>query len=220
MSAANRKRLIIAGDSAFAEVAFEYFTVDSAYEVVAFCVEREFLRRDTLFGVPVVALEGLEDHYAPQDHAFFAATVYTQGNRLRARLYATMKAKGYQPASFISPRAAVWRNAKIGEHCFIFEDNVIQPFTEIGDDVVLWSGNHIGHHATIGSHTFISSHVVISGFVNVGEYCFMGVNSAVGNNVRIGDRCTIGAGAVIVGDVPNGRVVSGTWKNAPVRPPQ
>jgi sugar O-acyltransferase (sialic acid O-acetyltransferase NeuD family) len=209
------RKLIIAGDSAFAEVALEYFTVESEYEVVAFCVEREFLRRTTLHGLPVVELETLQDHYPPQDHAFFAATVYTQSNRLRARLYQTLKSRGYEPASFISPRAAVWRNAKIGEHCFIFENNVVQPFAELGDNVILWSGNHIGHHSRVGSHTFISSHVVISGFVNVGEYCFFGVNSAVGNNVNVGNRCTIGAGAVILGDVPDGRVAAGTWKNKP-----
>ena len=57
----------------------------------------------------------------------------------------------------------VWARHEIGENCFIFEDNTIQPFVKIGDDVVLWSGNHIGHHAEIGDHCFISSHVVISG---------------------------------------------------------
>jgi sugar O-acyltransferase (sialic acid O-acetyltransferase NeuD family) len=206
------KKLIIAGDSAFAEVAYEYFTVDSEYEVQAFAVEREYLKRDSLFGKPVVALEDVESHYAPNEHSFFAATVYTQSNRLRARLYETMKAKGFAPASYISSHAMVWRNAVIGEHCFIFENNVVQPFVEIGANTILWSGNHIGHHSRIGSHCFIASHVVISGFVTVGDYCFMGVNAAVGNNLSIGDRCTIGAGALILGDVPNGRVISGVWK--------
>ena len=209
------KPLIIVGDSAFAEVAFEYFTFDSGYDVVAFAVEAAFLRRDSLFEKPVVALEDVERRFPPEAHSFFAATVYTQSNRLRARLYETMKGKGYAPASYISPRAMVWRNAKIGEHCFIFENNVVQPFAEIGDDVILWSGNHIGHHSSVGSHCFISSHVVISGFVNVGEFTFMGVNATVGNNLNIGRKCTIGAGALILADVPDGRVIAGTWKGAP-----
>lgn len=34
-------KLVLIGDSAFAEVAYEYFTHDSPYEVVAFAVERE-----------------------------------------------------------------------------------------------------------------------------------------------------------------------------------
>jgi sugar O-acyltransferase (sialic acid O-acetyltransferase NeuD family) len=211
------KQLVIIGDSAFAEIAYEYFTHDSEYEVVAFSVEQAYLTRDTLFGLPVVPFETLEQQYPPAQHAFYAALVYTERNRLRARLYQEAKAKGYQPASYISSRAFVWRNCKIGEHCFIFENNVVQPFVTLGDNVVLWSGNHIGHHSTIGDHCFISSHVVISGFVNVGASCFMGVNSTVANNLTIGADCLVGASAVILSDVDENRTVIGQWrkKNLP-----
>ncbi|MCI0457814.1 MAG: acetyltransferase [Gemmataceae bacterium] len=203
------RKLILIGDSAFAEVAFEHFTRESRYQVVAFAVERAYLQRDRLFDLPVVPFEDLEQLYPPADHHFFAATVYTQLNRLRARLYHAAKGKGYAPASFISPRAFVWHNVHLGEHCFVFENNVIQPFARIGDNVVLWSGNHIGHHTTVGDHCFISSHVVLSGFVELGTSCFFGVNATVGNNVKVGADCLIGAGAVVLKDVPADTVVKG-----------
>lgn len=205
-------KLAIIGDSAFAEIAFEYFQNESEYEVVAFCVERAFLRRDSLFGLPVVALEEMENLYRPDEHSFYAANVYTQGNQLRTRLYRTLKQKGYKPASYISPHAFVWRNCKIGEHCFIFENNVVQPFVTIGDNVVLWSGNHIGHHSTIGDNCFVSSHVVVSGFCRVGEACFMGVNSTVSNNTSIGNNCIVGAAALVLSDVEDNQTVVGIWK--------
>jgi sugar O-acyltransferase (sialic acid O-acetyltransferase NeuD family) len=205
-------KLVIIGDTAFAEVAYEYFTYDSEYEVAAFSVENDYLKREELFGLPVVPFENLEALYSPSDHKFFAATVYTQSNRLRARLYHQAKEKGFSPASYISSRAFVWRNCRIGEHCFIFEQNVVQPFVTMGDNVILWSGNHIGHHSIIGSHCFISSHVVISGFVEVGEYCFLGVNSTIANNLRIGSNCVLGAGAIVLSDVEDGRTVIGTWR--------
>jgi sugar O-acyltransferase (sialic acid O-acetyltransferase NeuD family) len=213
-----KHNLIIVGDSAFAEIAYEYFTWDSEYSVVAFAVERDYLRRDSLLGLPVVAFEEVSTLYAPEDHHFFAALVYTNGNRLRKRLYLEAKAKGYKAASFISPRAFVWRDAEIGEHCFIFENNVIQPRVRIGSNVILWSGNHIGHHSMVKDHCFLSSHVVISGFVEVGESCFMGVNSAVGNNITIGDSCLIGAGALVLADVPRRKVVVGEWRAKPGGP--
>ena len=34
----------------------------------------------------------------------------------------------------------------------------------IGNNTIIWSGNHIGHHSKIGNNCFISSHVVVSGF--------------------------------------------------------
>lgn len=210
------KKLVLIGDSAFAEIAYEYFTWDSDYKVAAFSVEREYLRKTTFLGLPVVPFEELEQHYAPVDHSFYAALVYTEQNKLRTRLYGQAKSKGYTPASYVSRHAIIWRDVEIGEHCFIFESNVIQPRVRIGRNVVLWSGNHIGHHSTIKDNCFLSSHVVVSGFVEVGESSFMGVNSTVANNITIGDRCLIGAGALILSDVPRRKVVVGTWKNEPV----
>lgn len=207
----NRK-LIIIGDSLFAQIAYEYFTYDSEYEVVGFGVEKEYIKRDSLFGLPVVPFEDLEKIYAPNEHKFFAANVYTQGNRLRTRLYEQAKEKGFAPASYVSSRAFVWRNCQIGEHCFIFEDNTIQPFVKIGNNVVLWSGNHIGHHSTIKDNCFISSHVVISGSCQIGESCFMGVNSTVANDIIIGNNCVVGAGALIVGNVEDNQTVVGLWR--------
>jgi sugar O-acyltransferase (sialic acid O-acetyltransferase NeuD family) len=199
------QKLIIVGDSAFAEIAYEYFTHDSDYEVVAFSVEKDYLKRDKLFGLPVVPFETIEEVYAPAEHSVYAAMVYTQLNRLRTRLSLQAKEKGYSLASYISSRAFVWRNVEIGEHCFIFEDNTIQPFVKIENNVVLWSGNHIGHHSTIRANCFVSSHVVVSGFVDVGENCFLGVNSTIVNNVTIGMNCWLGPNVTIVRDAPEAR---------------
>jgi sugar O-acyltransferase (sialic acid O-acetyltransferase NeuD family) len=209
MVQAKSQRIVILGDSAFAEVAYECFTHDSPYEVVAFAVESAFLKKTSLFGLPVLPLETLEEHFAPAETHFYAAVVYTQLNRLRARLYAAAKSRGFKPASYVSSRAFVWRNVKLGEHCFIFEDNTVQPFAALGDDVVLWSGNHIGHHSSIGDHCFVSSHVVVSGFCQVGAHSFLGVNSAIANNVTIAPDNWIGPGLVISRDTPPNVIFKG-----------
>jgi len=180
------KNLVIVGDSAFAEIAYEYFQWDSNYSVVAFAVESTYLTKDSLIGIPVISFEKINEIYPPDNHEVFVAVVYTQLNRLRARLADESRSKGYALASYVSSRAFVWRNVEIGEHCFIFEDNTLQPFVKLGKNIVLWSGNHIGHHTTIRDHCFVSSHVVISGFCDIGESSFLGVNSTISNNVNIG----------------------------------
>ena len=193
-----RKKLVIIGDSAFAEVAYECFTHDSSYEVVGFSVESSYLSMNEMFGLPIISFENIEDHFSPDEVEFYAALVYSQLNRLRTRLYKAAKAQGYKPASYISSRAFVWNNVEIGEHCFIFENNTIQPFVRIGSNVVLWSGNHIGHHSTIQDNCFIASHVVVSGFCDIGRSTFIGVNATLANNIVIGEDNWIGPGVTIV----------------------
>jgi sugar O-acyltransferase (sialic acid O-acetyltransferase NeuD family) len=197
-------KLVIVGDGPFAEIAYEYFSAESEFEVVAFAVEKEYIKRDSLMGLPVVPFEEVQERYAPAEHHVFAAITYNQLNRLRTRLAKQAKEKGYALASFISPHAFVWKNVELGEHCFIFENNVVQPFVKLGNNVVLWSGNHIGHHSTIKDNCFIASHVVISGFVEVAENGFLGVNATVTNNVKIAGDNWIGAGVCISKDTEPG----------------
>jgi sugar O-acyltransferase (sialic acid O-acetyltransferase NeuD family) len=202
----NRK-LVILGDSAFAEIAYELFTHDSDYEVVGFSVEREYLQRDELFGRPVVPFEEVTESFSPAEHDVYAAVVYGRLNRTRTRLADAAKERGYRLASYVSSKAFVWRNVSLAEHCFVFEHNVIQPFVTIGRNVVLWSGNHIGHHSRIGDNCFVSSHVVVSGFVDVGRNCFFGVNSTFANNLTIGDDVWVAPNAVITHDVEPGAFI-------------
>ncbi len=209
MKEMDNRKLIIVGDSAFAEIAYEYFTYDSNYEVVAFSVEKAYLGNNQLFGLPVLPFEEIEKEIEPESHSAFIALTYGGLNRVRTRLYLEAKEKGFRMASYISSKAFVWRNVDIGENCFIFENNVIQPFVRIGDNVIIWSGNHIGHHSKIEDNCFISSHVVISGFVEVGKNCFFGVNSAVSNNLIVAKDCVIGAGALITKNAEEGKVYKG-----------
>lgn len=191
------KKLIIIGDSSFAAVAYEYFTYDSEYEVVAFSVEARYLKKTSWFNLPVIPFEELTQKFAINEHSFFVAIVYSQLNRLRTRLYQTMKLQGYQPASYISTCSFIWRNVTMGEHCFVFENNVIQPYVRIGNNVILWSGNHIGHHSQIADNCFMSSHVVVSGHSIISKNCFLGVNATLTNNITIAADCIISAGAVV-----------------------
>jgi sugar O-acyltransferase (sialic acid O-acetyltransferase NeuD family) len=206
MTGSDANKLVIVGDSLFAEIAYEYFTHDSQYSVVAFAVESEYRKRDSLCDLPIVDFEAVADLYDPAEHSVYVALVYTQLNRLRTRLAAAAKERGYALASYVSSSAFVWRNVEIGEHCFIFENNVIQPFVKIGDNVVLWSGNHIGHHSRIRDNCFVASHVVVSGSVDIGESSFVGVNSTLVNDIKIGRDTWIGPHVTLTRDVEAGSV--------------
>ncbi len=192
------KPIVIVGAGENADIAYEYFTHDSDREVAAFAVESEYLESDTHEGLPLVALETLRDTHPPTQYDTFVALSSTKLNRIRHRLFELVRGWGYECASYVSSRAFVWHNVKIGQNAFIFENNVLQHLVEVGDNTVLWSGNHVGHRTKIEDHVFIASHVVISGYCTIGEYSFMGVNSCVGDGIEIGRDSVVGAGAVVV----------------------
>lgn len=204
-----RGKLIVVGAGETAEIAYEYFTHDSSFEVVAFSVEKEFVEKQDLLGLPIVPFEELEKLYDPNKYKIFVAVSYTQLNRIRARLYRETKRKGFSLASYVSSKAFIWRNVEIGENTFIFENNVIQHRVKIGNNVILWSGNHIGHQSEIKDNCYISSHVVISGYCEIGENCFLGVNSCFNDKVKVAKDCVIGSGTVVIKNTEEGKVYVG-----------
>lgn len=192
------KKLVIVGAGEFGEIAYEYFTDDSEYEVVAFAVEAKYRNTDELRGIPVVDFETIADKYPPEQFYVFVAVTYVKLNRARRRLYIKCKEMAYTCASYISSHSFFWKNAEIGENSFVFEDNTIQYHVKIGNNVVLWSGNHIGHRSEIGDDCWLTSHVVVSGFCKIGKGSFIGVNATIGDNVTIAEDVVLGAGAVTV----------------------
>ena len=202
------KRLVIFGAGDIAELAHFYFTRHCGYEVAAFTVDAQFLKDQAFCGVPVVPFESVAADFPPADHEMFVAVSYAKLNALRRDKYLAAKERGYRVATYVSPHATVLNEGRIGENCFVLEDNTIQPFAVIGDNVTLWSGNHIGHHSRIGDHCFITSHVVVSGGVTIGERSFIGVNATLRDHVTVGAGCVIGAGSLILKDTADDTVHS------------
>ena len=194
-------KVVVFGAGVIARDAYHYLTTDSLHEVAAFTVDREYVTDEELLGLPVVPFDEVESRYPPGEFEMFVAVGYHDLNRFRARKCEECKAKGYSLVSYVSSRASNVGGVDIGENCFVLEFAVIQPGAAIGDDVFIWSGNHIGHRARVRDHTYIAGNAIVAGGTDVGSYCFIGVSAALGHEVTIGEESFIGAGALITKDV-------------------
>jgi sugar O-acyltransferase (sialic acid O-acetyltransferase NeuD family) len=190
------KSIILFGVGDIAQLAHYYFENDSNFRVRAFTVDRQYLV-ESFEGKPVVAFDELAKKFPPSQFDLFIAISYKNLNKVRESKYNVAKALGYNLVTYLSSRCSYLSQFKPGDNCFILEDNTIQPFVRIGNNVTLWSGNHIGHHSKIDDHNFISSHVVVSGHCHIESNCFLGVNSTLHNDVTISRNNIIGAGATI-----------------------
>jgi sugar O-acyltransferase (sialic acid O-acetyltransferase NeuD family) len=190
------KNVVIFGLNDLAELAHFYLTTDSEYNVVGFTVNESYKNIDTFKSLPVVSFENILTEYPPNEFYLFIPITGVKMNEVRKNLYLLGKKMGYNFISYISSKCTNLSES-IGENCFILEDNTLQPFTKIGNNVILWSGNHIGHHSVIEDHVFFTSHVVLSGHCKVKEKSWIGVNSTIRDGVTIGESTLIGMGSLI-----------------------
>ena len=203
------KKAILFGTSGQAEVMDYLLTVDSEYEVVVFTSTSDYIDSNEIYNKPLVPFETIEKTHPPQEYEMHIAIGYNDRNKTRNKFYNQAKAKGYKLLTYISSKCTNYAK-KVGDNCFIFEDNTIQPFVEIGNNCILWSGNHIGHHSKIEDDVFISSHVVISGHCSIGAYSFLGVNSTIRDSIIIARDTVLGAGCLIVKNTIENKTYIGT----------
>lgn len=202
-----RERVVIFGTGEIAELAHIYFTEDSELEVVGFTADDAFVKEPTFRGLPLVPFSDVTTHFPPDVCGMHVALSYRRLNRNRQERFEAAKALGYRLPSYVCSRSVTWSDLTVGENCFILENQTIQPTVRIGSNVMLWSGNHIGHGTEIRDHAYLASHVVLSGHTVVGQRCFFGVNATTRDFVTVGDDCFITMGALVVKDVPPRSVV-------------
>jgi len=201
------RKLLIFGSAEIAELARFYFDLDSPYQVVAFVVDDEFFSDTTFQGLDVVPWSDALKKYPPSDYSMHVALSYRGLNSLRESKFKQCQNAGYELVSYVSSKATIFPDLKLGSNCFILENQNIQPRVTLEDNVMLWSGNHIGHGSTIKEHAYLASHVVISGHVEIGRRCFIGVNATIRDFLLIGDDTFIGMGAIVTRNLAEGSVV-------------
>lgn len=201
--------LVIFGTREIAALARFYFDNDSAHRVRAFTVDDAFVDGDSFEGLPVVPFSEIGKHFPPRSHAMHVALSYRGLNSLREEKFQQARAAGYELVSYVCSKSVTWPDLSVGSNCFILENQTIQPTVKIGDDVMIWSGNHIGHGTVIRDHVYIASHVCISGHCDIGTRSFLGVNATVKDFTKIGSDCFVAMDASVTGDLPDGAVAFG-----------
>lgn len=186
--------IIIFGTGSQAELAHYFFTHDSPYQVVAFCVDTAYLTLlpTTFCHLPVVSATDLPTLFPAQHYRLHVALGQ---NDQRARVFGQFKGLGYSFASYISSTGIRPADLVVGENVFIDASTQMHPFVRVGDNTILVGAN-IGHHATLGSH-MLASCAYIGAKSIIGDYSYLGINCVVREGISIGSHNLIGAAAYI-----------------------
>lgn len=200
-------KVVLFGTGRGADVAQRFLERDSEHQVCGFTVDRPYVGAGTLRGLPVVPFEEVEKQFSPDEYQMLVVLGYQRMNALRAEKYLAAKAKGFRFISYVNSHFYRAEDLSIGENCFILDNQSISLDVKIGNNVVMWSSNHIGDMSVIGDHSWIASHVTLAAGVKVSSYSFLGVGATVSGNVTLGQSTFVGAHAFVASDTADNSVL-------------
>ena len=206
------KKVVIFGIGDSAELAKYYLETDPKYidnyEVVGFCIDKEYRKEDVFLGKPLINFEDIEKIFPSEEYYLFNTLGYSKINTLREKKYLEGKEKGYKYINYISSKAIVLGEVD-GENNFIEEGAIIQPFSKIGNNNVIRYGSAIGHHSEIQNNCFIAPKVSIAGRVLIKNNCFLGINSTILDHFVLEERTLAGGGTLIRRNTEKEQVIIG-----------
>ena len=117
----------------------------------------------------------------------------------------------------IEPGAIIRENATIAKNSVIMMGAVINIGAVVGEGTMIDMNAVLGGRATVGKNCHIGAGAVLAGVIEpasakpviVEDNVLVGANAVVIEGVRIGEGSVVAAGAVVIEDVPAGKVVAG-----------
>lgn len=200
-----KQKIILIGAGVAAQVICTVLKEDPSVEIHGFAVHEVFITQNIIEGVPVVAIENLLNLYNPKDFFCINGVGYSNLNQNRESIFFEIKSLGYNFLTYAHPSANILSN-KIGEGTFIMPGVVIEPYSKVGYNTVIWSNAVVAHHVEIENHCWVASGVVIAGESRIKKNVFLGINSTVIDKIIVGEYSLIGAGALITKDTADAGV--------------
>jgi len=120
-------------------------------------------------------------------------------------------AAGLQRRGLRRSAKLLWRANVAMSSCHLHLDASIGPGLKLPHPtgVVIGAGARIGERVTIYQHVTVGRARREASFPAIGDDVVIFPNAVVVGGISVGARAVIGAGAVVIGDVPEGAVVAG-----------
>ena len=189
------EKLIIYGNGKISKIIYHF--LKKQFKVIAFTVDSKFIKEKSIYKLPVIAFENIENFCDPNVNNLIIAIGYINMNSVREQKYFEAKQKGFNFINYIHPSVEIHDNFQIGENNVILDQVSIQPYSKIGNSNFIWSNAVLGHGTCIENTNWIASNATISGDTIIKSKCFIGVNSTIGHNITIERENFIGAHTLV-----------------------
>jgi sugar O-acyltransferase (sialic acid O-acetyltransferase NeuD family) len=123
-------------------------------------------------------------------------------NDTRKEIYQRLRRRGHRFAIACHPSAVLGSDAKVGDGSMICAGVIVNPGTEIGENVILNTGCILDHHNRVGPHVHIAPGVTMGGKVIIEEGALIGIGATVMPRCKVGAWSVVAAGAVVCEEIP------------------
>lgn len=200
------KNLIIIGaGSVGGHLATNLAAYSGEYQLLGFLDDKEEKIGASFCGYPVLGPVSDVSNY--QSAAVFIGIAFP---RIKHKVYQRIRQNdGLEFPSFISPRAWVSPDIKIGDGTIIYPGCSINYGSKIGRFIVMNMNCAIGHDSRLNDFCSLAPGVNLGGHTHLASGVDMGIGAATKQSVRIGANTVVGGQSMVIADVEKDLVIAG-----------
>lgn len=204
-----KHKVIIFGDSLYSLFLYETLKREGCADVVAFTLNKEYIKKNEIYGVPVIPFESLDSSFNMSECEIALTIGYRKLNDNRKRIYNECKIRGYRLYTYVSKNAMCYSD-DIGEGSIILPGSYIGPFVKVGKACCIHIDVWLSHDISVGDFTYIAGGTMVGGTATIGNSCFIGMSCTIKNGVHMGDRTFLGANSYLSEDSLEGKAYVGS----------
>lgn len=192
------KRVIVYGNTILSKMLFYDSANNDDFQIICFTVDKEYLNDTEFLGLPLVDFEQILDLYPPDEYDMVAVLGGYSFMRNREKMYIKAKDKGYTLRNYLSPKADISPEIRMGENNIIFAQSHIGIGGRMGNNNIIRQNVYLGHDFNLGNNNFIAAGCNIGGNCKIKNTCYIGLGATIINNRTIEEETLVGAGSVVI----------------------
>lgn len=200
-------RRILFGTSVYSRLIRWYIENDTSDEILAYTVEKEYLKENEFDGLPVVDFDSLNDIYDMTDISVLITCGYHQMNDIRKKIFNRCDELGYKIGSFYHSSAQT-DGVKFGRGNIVMANALFHPFVEVGDANIFGEFSMVEQETIIADFNFIGPKTFLGSFIKVANNNDFGIGAIIGDRVEIGSYNLIGSGAILSKSIGENNIVA------------
>ena len=180
------------------------------FNLVGFIDDNEKLHGSKIDGKPILgSFKDVKEIFKKNHTKYFLIGISAKHIKIRSKYYNLMIEYGFKSFNAIHDSAIIDKKSTMGIGNIINPGCIVNAFSKIGNNCVMYSGSIIEHEDILCDNVFVGPGVALTANIQIGNNCYIGVGARVIPHVKIGDNVTVGAGSVVLNDVDNNLTVAG-----------